>query len=139
MIETLGHFHAMVIHFPIALFILAAVIEGFRFVKFKLEHSVGLNLESSTSTTEICLIVGTVFACLAALLGWAAAGAYADTKTLLFHRWLGTGVAIWSIITVWFISINKSHRREVFALILLAGLTGLAAHFGGELVHGKLF
>ena len=138
MLEVFVHLHAMVIHFPIALFILAATIEVYRCVRLWLKPNSYVVLQP-TETTELLLVVGTVFASLAASLGWFAALSYASTDTLMFHRWFGTTTAVWAITTIAIIAIVRSYKKKVFAIVTLAVLTSVTAHFGGTLVYGSLF
>jgi hypothetical protein len=81
-----------------------------------------------------------------AVLGWlfAAAGNGVSAPQLLTaHRVLGTTAAVWLVLTA--VCAERDARRQVRSrrvqLLLAAGIliTGLTAHLGGLLTHGKDF
>ena len=133
----LGNFHVVVVHFPIALLIAAAVGEL---------SSAWHGRRSSTPAVHFCVLLGTAGALAAACLGWLHAWnghGVGMALTLSLHRWFGTVAAVWAIGTAVFS--EREQRRGVrsqwFLAWLLIGalLTTVAAHFGGTLVHGKDF
>jgi uncharacterized membrane protein/mono/diheme cytochrome c family protein len=132
-----GPFHLVVLHFPIALFIAAAIAE-FR----------GTVLGSRTLTPAVrfCVLMGAVSAVIAASLGWihAANGHGAGATQLLgLHRWIGTAAATWAVGTV--LVSEWDERRGVrsfrFRVWLYIGalLVAVEGHVGGMLVHGEDF
>ena len=131
---ALAGLHPLVIHFPIALVIVAAFVEFFALIGRR---------EQVTSFTLISLIVGGVLEGIAAWSGWELAEeGYGSGWALDLHRWLGVSSAVlvgalviialiarfthkaWSVATV---------RAGVFVAAALIGATG---HFGGEMVWG---
>jgi uncharacterized membrane protein len=137
LVKLIGAFHPLVVHFPIALLLTAAVLEV---VSVRLKDHQGLRF-----AIVINLILGTVGAVVAASLGWmdaAHTGIEVDLKpTLAWHRWLGTSVAIGSLITtaLWFrarITPKSSLWIYRIALWLLAVIVGFTGHLGALLVYG---
>jgi mono/diheme cytochrome c family protein/uncharacterized membrane protein len=137
LLDAVGRFHLALLHFPIAFLIAAAVID----------------LRSATKTgtgpspaLRFCVLAGAVTAVLAATLGWAYAAAGHGTgtpATLAWHRWLGTGVAAWSVgaaLVVERAARRGKHSSAAQLLVLLgAFLVGATAYFGGALVHGEIW
>ncbi|HEV3142655.1 MAG TPA: c-type cytochrome domain-containing protein [Gemmataceae bacterium] len=133
----LGAFHLLVIHFPIALLIAAAVRELWGAWQGERRPS---------PTVRFCVILGAASAVASAVLGWLhAANGYGSAmpQSLNLHRWLGTAAAAWAVGTALFS--EWEYRREsrsiwfrgwlLIASVLVAG----AGHLGGMLVHGEQF
>jgi uncharacterized membrane protein len=132
-----GRFHLLVLHFPIALLVVAAVAELWASGRKQMVPSPGVRL---------CLLSGAATAVVAAALGWcyAAVGHGADAPDSLFwHRWLGTAAAGWSVVAALVMErdVRRGKRGSLGQLTVLFGATlvGVAAYFGGELVHRYLF
>jgi len=137
LVKLLGAFHPLVVHFPIALLLTAAVLE---IVSVRLKDHSGLRF-----AIMINLMLGTMAAVVAASLGWMDAahmGFEPDLKPVLaWHRWLGTSVTVGSLITtvLYFrtrITPNGSHWIYRIALWLLAVVVGFTGHLGALLVYG---
>ena len=132
----IGRLHPLLIHFPIALVILAALAEAVAAIA-------GNDRWSAIAIGNVR--AGAFFALFAAIAGWRLAldpGVEASA-VLTWHRWLGTvatGVAIGaalatrhrhrSSLAVWIF------RMALFAAALLVAATG---HLGGVLVWGASF
>jgi uncharacterized membrane protein len=132
-----GKFHLVLLHFPIAFLVAAAIAELI---------AAGRNLTVPSANVRFCLWSGAVAAIIAAALGWcyAAAGHGAgNANALALHRWLGTGVAAWAVLTALAMErdIRRGKRQSLGQLMVLVGaaLVGAAAYFGGLLVHGEIF
>jgi len=137
MLRWLGAFHVIVVHFPIALLIVAAASE--------LKSTV-LGSRTPSPAVRFCVLLGAVGALTAALLGWihAANGYGAGASQILnLHRWIGTTAAAWAVGTVLFS--ERDERRGVrsiwFRVSLFPGalLIAIEGHLGGMLVHGNDF
>jgi uncharacterized membrane protein len=136
--HLLGALHPLVVHFPIALLLTAALIETFT---LWIRESPGLRF-----AVVVNLVLGTLGAVIAAPLGWIDATQMhfePDLRPVLeWHRWLGTSVALLSLITLalrW----NWSRKRTRSSLWIYRGLLwmlaiilGIAGHLGGLLVYG---
>ena len=145
LLQVFGRAHVGLVHFPIALLIIAAI--------FELGGMLGrLGRRGSRETWRPNrVIVG--FVAVGAVMGGVTAGSgwsYAahdlgdDARLLLWqHRWLGIAAASLAIVALGcgMIALVKPQRRtrNLFATLLLvcAGLTGVAGYLGGSLVHGS--
>jgi uncharacterized membrane protein len=136
-LRFLGPFHLVVLHFPIALLIAAAVAE-FR--------GAALGSRTLTSAVRYCVLLGAASAVATASLGWihAANGHGAGATQLLgLHRWIGTAAAAWAVGTA--LVSEWDERRGVrsvwFRVWLFVGalLVAVEGHIGGMLVHGDDF
>jgi len=130
----LGHFHVILVHFPIALILAAAIAELL---------SLLLRQPNLTSTARFCVFLGAAGTVVATVLGWFAASEESASETLTLHRWTGTGAAGLAVILaiVAFAGARRGRHRWMFRVLLLASavIVGIAAHFGGQLVHGTGF
>jgi hypothetical protein len=133
----LGKFHLVLVHFPIALLVAAAVAELW---------SVWHRSRLPSPAVRFCLALGAVSAVVVVGLGWlyALGGAGAGSPGLLtLHRWFGTtAAALAAVAALWSEQDARggvrgwSTRVFLFGAVLLVGFTG---HFGGLMVHGKDF
>ena len=127
----LGHFHPVVVHLPIGFLLLAGMLEYFaRKPKYD-------NLDNAIA---LSLLAGAISAAMAALFGWLLAnkGGYANW-TLFWHRWLGIGIGIlslvaWAIKTERLKASGKAYSGSLLGIIVLLLVTG---HLGGNLTHGS--
>ncbi len=137
LLRWLGKFHPVLVHFPIALLLTAAMAELLVLMK---------GLSSLAIVARFCIYLGASFAVLASLLGWAAAefARFGEEVSwvLLTHRWVGTGTAALACVTVLFAELarRKEGTRWLLwyrrALFLTAILVGVAGHFGASLIFG---
>jgi len=133
-LNWLGHFHVILVHFPIALILAAAMAEVL---------SLLLRQPNLTSTARFCVLLGAAGAVAATVLGWFAASEESASETLTLHRWTGTGAAGLVVILaiVALADARRDRRSWLFRVLLLtaAVIVGIAGHFGGQLVHGTGF
>ncbi len=138
-IRFAGKFHPIVVHFPIALIIVAAAAELLG-VFFSTGKSLFMN--ASRFVISIAALSGIA----AMLLGWAT-GASANfppefSLTFNLHRWMGTSASL--AIVVCAVLCELSYRRDNAAMrsgyrvalglsVVLISLTG---YLGGTLVYG---
>jgi hypothetical protein len=138
LLRWLGKFHILGIHFPIALLTTAAVAEAWCACR---------RMREPWPLVRFCVLVGTAGALSTAALGWlhADAGGYGNFSLplLTLHRWIGTTAAVWSLGSTLLSERDARHgkRSQAFRVVLWTGsaLIGMAAHFGGSLVHGEDF
>lgn len=133
-IRFVGTFHPILLHFPIALLITAALAECW--YGFTGRHSYA-------PISIFCVRLGALIAVGTALSGWAAAGNDAGTSAtawvLTWHRWLGTGTAVTAVGAALFsIGLTVESERSVYRWILytVAAAVAVTGHFGGMLVYG---
>lgn len=132
----IGRFHPPATHFPIAL-LFAALLAELALIatgKVRFRHTVGF-----------CLVLASAGAVVAALLGWFNAGfvLWDEDWVLATHRWLGTGTAALSLLTLALFARATSSTAPPRAvvpyrivLILTVVLVGVTGFLGGSLVHG---
>jgi len=128
-----GHFHPVIVHLPIGMLIIAAILE---FISRKSKNDV---LEPAIAPI---LWWGMISALIACILGYllASSGEY-DEDTLFWHQWMGIGVAVVSL-GAWYMKKNwqnddtmkKVYVPSIYALVILITVTG---HLGGNMTHGE--
>ncbi|MBJ7392874.1 MAG: hypothetical protein JHC85_15000 [Chthoniobacterales bacterium] len=128
----LGSFHAASTHFPIALLMVAVLSEALGWWTRK---------ETWLTCTRFLLLLGAASAVNTATLGWL--NVYSGISSVYkFHQWLGTGTAIWAVLTagcaVLFECREDTPERARLrgALFLGAALVGLTGFLGGAIVYG---
>ena len=136
--RDLGQFHPPSSHFPIALLIVALPAE---FIwKFTRKPS-------WKAVARFCVTLGAGCAVATATLGWCdaafSARAAAAADVLWWHRWLGTGTALWAVLTA--LLSEYAHRegnprvlRYCFRLSLFVGVVCITAtgYLGASLIFG---
>lgn len=124
LVAWLGHWHPVVLHFPIVLLCISIFL-----------GLTGKNIPKSL------LKIATVTALITAILGFFL-GKEASTKgdLLFWHQWLGGGVAIASVIWYWLDTSDLGSKMYTKALqVVLIGLIGFTGHYGGMVTHGEDF
>jgi hypothetical protein len=149
-----GKFHVMVIHFPIALLLAAALGELW---------CAWRGVQAPWPPVQYCVLLGAAGAMVAVPLGWLLAdyGGYGAGSPVVvdLQRWIGTNAGVWSVLRlhrwigttvgVWAVGLallsaldaRRERRSPLFRIFLWIGalLVGAAGHFGGLLVHGDDF
>jgi uncharacterized membrane protein len=130
----LGAMHPAAVHFPIALFLVAALLEI---------AALTLRRPVLTQGTRVIIALAAISAVAAVALGWFAMGLPGkDDVTHLYHRWLGTSIAVLGLLSWW----AKEHwvrrpgrGRELIYIGLLtvtAAAVVVNGLLGGMLTHG---
>jgi len=135
LLDWLGNFHVIMIHFPIALLLAAAA--GELWFAWK-------RVRQPSPAVRFCVLLGACSAIVAAVLGWlhAASGYGASSPSILaWHRWLGTAIGAGSVILAVLSEIDgrrgvRSWRFRLL-LFLVALLVVMAGYFGGLMVYGE--
>lgn len=134
-LSRLGAFHVVLVHFPIALLIAAAIGEL---------YSGWRGSRPPMPAVHFCVLLGSAGALAATALGWLQAEngyGVGMPQVLGLHRWIGTATALWTVGTA-LLSV-RDERRGVRSpwfrawLFLGATLVGVSGHLGGVLVHGE--
>ena len=128
-VDVLKKLHPATIHFPIALFLMAALAELF----------VGKRREASLEPAVRVLIYGGAGgAVIAAIFGWIHTGLWFGGDTAMqLHRWNGMLIAVLGLVLA-----ALAHRRPEsrtalrIALFSMAVLILAQGFLGGELAHG---
>lgn len=130
----LGRLHPLMVHFPIALLVLAAALELYSIKNFDSRWRPGIN---------VLVFTGAVSAAVAALLGWflfRQDEAIGDDATI--HQWLGnitTMLGVVASLLLYLILKNNQWRLVLFYRFLLfssALSVSVTGHFGASLTHG---
>lgn len=127
--DLLARLHPIAAHFPIALFLVAALAE-FALV---LRPSLGLQ-----TTVRFLVAGGAIGGLGTAAFGWFAAGwRLSDrSETLAIHRWNGTAIAAAGLLAWWLSLSGKNRWRLRLVLAIIAGALIVQGYYGGEMVHG---
>lgn len=133
--ELVGRLHPVLVHFPIALLLAAAGLEGLARLRRREGHS---------ESALVCLALGTAGAAVAAASGWELAHAAGrGDATLFWHRWAGvaaTALAVGALAAGLVVKATRGRwARTYYHLGLLACALAVTAgsHLGGTLVHGR--
>ena len=136
--DLAARLHPVLVHFPIALLLVAAAAECLR--RFRRDAK-----PSATATT--CCIIGAVSAAAAAGSGWINAATQAhdssQAQAIDLHRWVGLGAAIAGMLAAALaLSLLRKPSRFLSVthttVLMLAALgCGAAGHLGGSLVYGE--
>ncbi len=127
----LGRFHPVVVHFPIALLLLGAVVE--------LIGARSRSLSRVRPIVPFLLLLGALSSLAAVALGYmlSLAGGY-EEGLLTLHLRLGLAVTalafVLAFVAAWLPEPGKVYRTVLGALIALVVLAG---HFGGSLARGS--
>lgn len=136
LISWLGAFHPAVVHFPIALLLVALPAELI---------AVMFRSEKFAAAGRYCLVLGALSAVVAATLGWCMGGfklTDGGWGMMTQHRWAGTIVAL---LAVWLLILcplsarpgaRVARRLYLMSLVVTAGLVGVTGFLGGALVWG---
>lgn len=136
-LRWIGRFHPVSTHFPVALMFVAVFAEGIAWFTKR---------DSWLQTVRFLVVLAALGALSAAVLGWI--NAYFASYTgqlapiLKWHRWLGTGTAVWSLVCASLVMISEcregSTDRQRFrgALLLGAALVGISGFLGSALIYG---
>jgi mono/diheme cytochrome c family protein len=139
-LDLLGRFHVLVVHFPVAMLVVAALAELWACCR---------RVQAPLPQVRLCLWIGSVSAVLATGLGWLHAldgfpGPAANPLTIGgLHRWIGTAAGLLAPVVALMVERNSRDRKRTpltrGAIFGLAAIVGLAGHFGGLLTHGSRF
>ena len=136
-LRWIGRFHPVSTHFPVALMFVAVFAEG---IAWWTRRSAWLE------TVRFLVVLAALGALAAASLGWINASftSYVGQSAaiLKWHRWLGTGTALWAAVCAGLVVATKceegSRDRQRFrgALLLGAALVGISGFLGSALIYG---
>jgi uncharacterized membrane protein len=136
-LEWIGRFHPVSTHFPVALMLVAVFAESLAWWTQR---------ESWLQTVRFLVVLAALGAVATGVLGWINAYFSSYSKEpgalLWWHRWLGSGTAVWAVVCAVLIVIHEcaegSKERQRFrgALLLGAALVGLSGFLGSALIYG---
>ena len=128
-IAVLKKLHPATIHFPIALFLMAAATELFVMRR----KDAGLE-----SAVRVLVHGGAIGAVVAVLFGWIHTGLwFGGDAVMQVHRWNGMLIAVLGLMAAWIAFRNPQSRLALrLTLFPLAALLIAQGYMGGELAHG---
>jgi uncharacterized membrane protein len=134
----IGRLHPLLIHFPIALVLIAAVAEL---------AAMATRMPEWRAVAVANVRAGAAFAIVAALAGWLLGSSrfVEPSDGLEWHRWFGISAAIVAVAAALTAGSVVHHPRPQQlwayrgAIFCAAGLVGIAGHLGALLVWGADF
>ena len=128
-VGVLKSLHPATVHFPIALFFMAALTELFIIARK------GTGLEPAV---RVLVYGGAAGAVVAALFGWIHTGLwFGGDTTMQVHRWNGMVIAVLGLAMAYLASRASASRTLLRAAIFsMAALVLVQGFLGGELAHG---
>lgn len=135
--DFLGRLHPLIVHFPISLLIIAALLELISLRNFQSKYRAGISL---------LVLIGSISAILSAAFGYQLAQEQGTSgSTLDLHQQLGIATAFLSSLLLFALSrVSKNNQKPrilVFRSVLFLAAIGVSitGHFGGSLTHGEDF
>ena len=136
-LRMLGRLHPVSTHFPVALMFVAVFAEALVWWTRR---------ETWAPTVRLLVVLAALSAVAAVALGWINAyfTSYVgqSASILGWHRWLGTGTGVWSVVCAALVTLGKCEEgtkdRQRFrgALLLGAGFVGVTGFLGSALIYG---
>lgn len=124
LVAWLGHWHPVVLHFPIVLLLIAIYLS---FTK--------------KGTPRPLLAIAVLSALITAITGFLLGLESVDKGQLLTrHQWLGSGVVFIAVAWYWLGGLGLG--RQIYTQVLQIGLVvlvGFTGHYGGMVTHGEEF
>ncbi len=133
--QLFGRLHPMLVHFPIALILVAILMELFTLGNFRHSFRAGI---------RFLVVLGAISAAISAGMGWLLAENEGITgSTLDLHRIIGmisAGLSVFLLVLLRKSELNPSPSsiKTYRGLLFLTGIgIGVAGHFGASLTHGE--
>ncbi|HCA39792.1 MAG TPA: hypothetical protein DEO92_08960 [Phycisphaerales bacterium] len=133
--QVCGRFHPLLVHFPIALILLAAGLEVFWYVMGRRDQA--------SPTAGVCLWFGLLGGGVALWAGWMLAQSGGEVGRLLtLHRWTAVAaVGVTGLAAIGWL-LRRWRGRDWAAphlafTVVAAVLVVISAHFGGEMAWGS--
>lgn len=138
LLAWLGKFHVLVVHFPIALLVVAASGELWSLYR---------GIRYPLSAVRFCVLFAAAGGTAGTIFGWlhAAFSGYAasSSQALALHRWTGTtaGALAVCVAVLSEMDARRGMRSTLFRIVLFlaALLVSIAGHLGGTLVYGDRY
>ena len=138
LLAYLGNFHALVVHFPIALFLSAALAQALLLMRKK---------EAYADIVRFSVWLAAIGALSAGLLGWAHAGPAPahESAVMMNHRWIGTTILLGGLATALLMEAARKPSAPpilrlafTMTLFVMAAFVAINGFLGGALAHGGM-
>jgi uncharacterized membrane protein len=136
LVSWFGRLHTLLVHFPIAMFVGALGVELFGLWRGNRDYE---------RAAHVMLVVGTIGAVAAAILGWFAGGFYLTDRNmvLMVHRWLGTAIALAGVLLLYVSATARRapDRPRILYWAALGAMTvaiAVQGYLGGTFMHGGM-
>ncbi|MDP1661754.1 MAG: PSD1 and planctomycete cytochrome C domain-containing protein [Phycisphaerales bacterium] len=136
---ALGRLHVVVLHFPVALLVVAGLLEAWTWVQTRGRGRV-------SQAAGICVWLGVIGSVVSVATGWLNAGLPGDSTMVEIHRWTGTAAAVVGLVVLFLRrravayehnGLARSALGYRVAVIVGAVSVAVAGHFGGSITHGS--
>lgn len=125
--SVLTRLHPATVHFPIALLIVAALVE-----MLAMARSSALLAQAANVMT----VAGAAGAAIAALFGWIHTGIwFGGDATMHWHRWTGTGLALAAPLAA-LLAFRADRGAFRIVIVLIAAALVAQGYWGAELAQG---
>lgn len=134
-LQVVGRMHPLVLHFPVVLIILYALVSLlFAFKK-------GIADESWKNITDLLLLFAALSSVVTALAGlFLSREEGYDAEALQWHKWSGVAVSVFTMGWFYFSRQVQAKRLVSFGTSVIAlGLITFAGHQGAGITHGQNF
>jgi len=130
--DFIGRFHPLLVHLPIGILALAAILE-YLFPK-----------RTSPAQIQLVLLIGAVSSVSAAILGWfLSLSSDYDVDLLNKHKWTGLILSFFTVaLWAWKYKGSGFSKFKIISNLLFGSMLlflVLAGHYGGSLTHGVDF
>lgn len=134
-LQVAGRMHPLILHFPVTLVILYALtVLVFAFKKDRAD-------DSYKNITKLLLLVAALSSVVTALAGlFLSREEGYDAETLLWHKWSGVGVSVFTL--AWYYFSDRVQSKKVISFFTSAVALCLiifAGHQGAGITHGQNF
>ena len=125
--SVLTRLHPATVHFPIALLIVAALVEMLAMAR---------SSAPLAQAAGVMTVAGAAGAVIAALCGWIHTGIwFGGDATMQWHRWTGTGLALAAPLAA-LLAFRADRRAFRIVIVLIAAALVAQGYWGAELAQG---
>lgn len=136
-VGVLKNLHPAMVHFPIALFLMAALTELVA-IRRPSQPSSQPSSQGLTSAVRVMIYGGAAGGVVAALFGWIHTGLwFGGNTTMQVHRWNGTALSVAGLVLA-AVAAKAGANRTLLRVLLFGVAFALIVqgYFGGELADG---
>lgn len=126
--ELIGHFHPVLVHLPIGILLLAALLHWL---------SRSAKYQAVRPATGIALLAGLISAVVSCITGYLLANGSGEYDAAITgrHQWLGIGTTILAALSLYLHKTNSTYTG--WLLLAMTATLIITGHFGGTLTHGE--